>query len=111
MDSLAWSGVRPVETLPSTQHPTTEPFATCVAALCRHVHDPEAALNKALKELAISYNHDAGKILQTPETVLAQAAERHGYGDLRQFRADLIPAIHKRSLEICGQDIFNPLPH
>jgi hypothetical protein len=110
MDSLAWSGVMP-EKVTSVQHPTTEPFATCVAALCRHVHDPETALNIALKDLALSFNTDAGKVLQTPDTVLAHAAERHGYADLRQFRADLIPAIQKRALEICGQDIFYGSTH
>lgn len=111
MDSLAWSGVTPVEPYSTAQHPTTEPFATCVAAISRHVHDPEAALNAALRDLAFSYNRNASRILHTPDTILALEAVRHGYDDMRRFRDDLIPAIQKRAIEICGQDIFEPKAH
>jgi hypothetical protein len=92
---------------PLSSHPTTEPFATCVAAITRNIHTPEEALETALRELAASYNHTQAYALHTPETILAHEAFRHGYEDALRFKRDLIPAIHKRAVELCGHGIFH----
>ena len=79
--------------------PTTEPFATCVAAISRHVDHPERALSKALRKLAEQQD-------TSPDTILRVEARRHGYATTAEFRLALIPAIQKRRHEIDAQDIF-----
>ena len=79
--------------------PTTEPFATCVAAIARHVDHPERALAKALR--ALGEQRD-----MPPEGVLAQEARRHGYDSASAFHHALIPAISKRRHEIDARNIF-----
>ena len=79
--------------------PTTEPFATCVAAIARHVEHPERALCKALRNMAEQQQ-------TSPETILMVEARRHGYRSVAEFRLDLIPAIEKRRHEIDANDIF-----
>lgn len=86
--------------------PSTEPFATFVAAFKRDRHDPECALQEALRDMAISLNHGDSPVLYTPESILQQEAVRHGFDNARQFREALIPAIRYRALEFCAQDLF-----
>lgn len=88
--------------------PSTEPFATFVAAFKRDRHDPATALQEALKEMATSFNHTHmdSPVLYTPESILQQEAVRHGYETAGEFREALLPAIQHRALEFCAQDLF-----
>jgi hypothetical protein len=88
--------------------PSTEPFATFVAAFKRDRHDPATALQEALREMATSLNTTPGKspVLYTPESILQQEALRHGFETAGDFRAALLPAIQHRALEFCAQDLF-----
>ncbi|MFZ4124539.1 MAG: hypothetical protein ACOYJ2_00515 [Rickettsiales bacterium] len=88
--------------------PSTEPFATFVAAFKRDRHDPETALQEALREMAASLNSDMGNapVLYTPESILQQEAIRHGFDNARHFREALLPAIEHRALQFCAQDLF-----
>ena len=88
--------------------PSTEPFATFVAAFKRDRHDPATALQEALRDMAMSLNGNSGEspVLYTPESILQQEAIRHGFESAGDFRAALLPAIGHRALEFCAQDLF-----
>jgi hypothetical protein len=79
--------------------PTTEPFATCVAAISRDFDHPEAALRNALEKIA-EQRH------ARPETIFAIEARRHGYASSSEFERALLPAIKKRRHQIDAHDIF-----
>jgi hypothetical protein len=91
-----------------TTAPSTEPFATFVAAFKRDRHDPALALQDALREMATSLNSysDQSPVLYTPESILQQEAIRHGFESAGDFREALLPAIRHRALEFCAQDLF-----
>jgi|GEM_PF-6523173 len=88
--------------------PSTEPFATFVAAFKRDRHDPATALQEALRDMALSLNttESTSPVLYTPESILQQEAVRHGFESAGDFRAALLPAIQHRALEFCAQDLF-----
>lgn len=88
--------------------PSTEPFATFVAAFKRDRHDPATALQEALRDMAMSLNttESTSPVLYTPESILQQEAVRHGFESAGDFRAALLPAIQHRALEFCAQDLF-----
>jgi hypothetical protein len=86
--------------------PSTEPFATFVAAFKRDRHDPATALQEALREMASSLNHADSPVLYTPESILQQEAIRHGFDSANAFRVALLPAIEHRALQFCAQDLF-----